>query len=148
MGRGNEQRQAAASRNARGVRVLRRASQRTVPVGGELLLCPFTGAAMSAIWQESVDRFYFRHGPCCAGCDWWRSISPLVGDCTKSKLVSGQERWDAIGIDKASLRLPAGHVITKRDHVCGNFKDEFDWTSLPLPYRQRVGDPSLKPTKR
>lgn len=95
---------------------------------------------MTATWQENVDRFYFGLGrPCCAGCDWWRSLSPLVGDCTKSKLVGGVERWDALGIDRCSLRLPAGHVITKRDYVCGNFKDDFDWSSLPLPYRKHIG---------
>jgi hypothetical protein len=93
-----------------------------------------------ALWQENVDRFYFGLGrQCCAGCDWWRSLSSLVGDCTKSKPVGGAERWDVIGIYGCSLRLPAGHVITKRDHVCGEFKDDFDWSSSPLPYQKRIG---------
>jgi hypothetical protein len=92
-----------------------------------------------AAWQEHLDRFYFRRGPCCAGCDWWRSLSSLVGECTNSKIIGGAERWDMIGIESCSLRLKAGHAITQRDHVCGNFKDEFDWASLPLPYRKRVG---------
>jgi hypothetical protein len=96
-----------------------------------------------ATWQENVDHFYFRHGPCCAGCDWWASLSPIVGNCTKSKIVSGRERMDMLGFDKCSLRIKAGHAITRRDYVCGKFKDEFDWSSLPLPYRKRVGDPSL-----
>lgn len=89
--------------------------------------------------QEYHDRFYFRHGPCCAGCDWWRSISGLVGNCTKSKIVSGRERLGMLGIDRCSARIKAGHAITARDYICGNFKDEFDWTSLPLPYRKRIG---------
>lgn len=93
------------------------------------------------LWQEHLDRFYFAHGKCCAGCDWWRSLSSLVGECTKSKIIGGMERWDMIGIDHCSLRLSAGHAVTMRDHVCGNFKDEFDWASLPLPYRIRVGAP-------
>ncbi len=94
---------------------------------------------VAAPWQENVDRFYFRHGKCCAGCDWWRSLSSLVGNCTKSKIVSGTERGDMLGIRWTSLRLSTGHAVTARDYVCGQFKDEFDWTSLPLPYRKRVG---------
>lgn len=94
-----------------------------------------------ATWQENLDSFYFRHGPCCAGCDWWRSMSPLVGSCTKSKITSGRERADALGLDKCSLRIPSGHAITSRDYTCGLFKDEFDWTTLPLPYRKRIGAP-------
>ena len=92
-----------------------------------------------AAWQEKVDTFYFRHGKCCAGCDWWHSLSSLVGECAMSKIVSGPERGDMLGITRSSLRLLAGHAVTPRDYVCGQFKDEFDWTSLPLPYRKRVG---------
>lgn len=98
--------------------------------------------------QENIDRFYFTHGQCCAGCDWWRSLSSLVGDCTKSKPVDGHTRWEMLGIEKCSLKPMAGHIVTARDHVCGDFKDEFDWTSLPLPYRKRIGGPSLKPVTR
>ena len=97
--------------------------------------------------QEHLDRFYFERGPCCAGCDWWEHLSSLVGNCTRSKPVSSAERWGVVGIANSSLRPEAGHIITKRDHVCGDFKDEFDWSSLTLSYRKRVGDPSLrKPT--
>ena len=100
------------------------------------------------IIQQSVDRFYFSHGRCCAGCDWWRYISPLVGDCTKSKPVDGHTRWEMLGFTNCSLKPQAGHIVTPRDHVCGDFKDEFDWTSLPLPYRARIGDPALRPKRR
>jgi len=89
--------------------------------------------------QEVLDRFYFSRGPCCAGCDWWHSLSSLVGDCTKAAPVPSAERWDMLGIDWCSLRPGSGHVVTPREHVCGDFKDEFDWTSLPLPYRKRIG---------
>lgn len=91
--------------------------------------------------QEAIDRFYFAHGPCCAGCDWWRSISSLVGECTKSAPVSDIDRWAMLGIERCSLFPGAGHAITGREHHCGEFKDDFDWTSLPLPYRKRVGAP-------
>ncbi|TPK59012.1 hypothetical protein FJ551_25700 [Mesorhizobium sp. B2-5-1] len=92
--------------------------------------------------QEFIDRFYFAHGRCCAGCDWWRSITALIGDCTKSAPVSGEERANMLGIEKCSMRFASGHIVTPRDHVCGEFKDDFDWRSLPLPYRRRVGAPT------
>ena len=91
--------------------------------------------------QEALDRFYFKRGRCCAGCDWWRSLSVLVGECTRSPPVSDDERWAMMGIESCSLPPGSGHVVTRREHACGEFKDEFDWTSLPLPYRKRVGAP-------
>lgn len=91
--------------------------------------------------QEHLDSFYFKHGKCCAGCDWWRSISSLVGECTRAAIVPAQQRMDALGIEWSSHRMKAGHPITNRDYVCGEFKDEFDWTTLPLPYRKRIGAP-------
>lgn len=92
--------------------------------------------------QEAVDRFYWQHGPCCAGCDWWRSFNSSVGECLKSAPVSDEERWAMLGISSPSLVASAGHVMTKRDHHCGDFKDEFDWATLPLTYRKIVGAPT------
>jgi hypothetical protein len=47
-----------------------------------------------------------------------------------------------LGIDQPSFPpIAAGHIVTKRDHVCGDFKDDLDWSTLPLPYRKRVGAP-------
>lgn len=94
---------------------------------------------MTDIRQEVLDRFYFSKGPCCAGCDWWRSISSLVGECTRSAPVSGHDRLAMMGMIGISAPVGAGHAITSRDHHCGEFKDDFDWSSLPLPYRKRVG---------
>ena len=94
-----------------------------------------------AAWQEFVDRFYWSNGPCCAGCDWWRSICSSAGECTRSAPVSGDERMSMLGIYSSSHNVGAGHVITDRGHRCGEFKDEFDWSSLPLPYRKRIGAP-------
>lgn len=94
--------------------------------------------------QETLDRFYFSNGPCCAGCDWWRSIGAVVGECTRSAPVSAKERLALIGIEWSSLRLGAGHVLTKSDHKCGEFKDEFDWGALPLAYLKSVGAPIKK----
>jgi hypothetical protein len=90
--------------------------------------------------QEHLDAFYHQRGPCCAGCDWWHSLSSLVGECHQSAMVGGIERWAAVGIENCSMPQKAGHVITNREHVCGQFKDEFDWSSLPIDYRKRVGE--------
>lgn len=89
--------------------------------------------------QEILDRFYFERGPCCAGCDWWHHINAVHGECHRSAPVPGHERLAMIGIDWSSLPPSAGHVLTERSHVCGDFKDEFDWNSLPVPYRKRIG---------
>ena len=91
--------------------------------------------------QEFLDRFYFAHGPCCAGCDWWESMSSKVGNCTKSAPVDGATRWAMLGIENCSMKPLSGHIVTPHDHACGDFKDEFDWSSLPLPYRKRIGAP-------
>ncbi len=94
---------------------------------------------MTDIRQEVLDRFYFSKGPCCAGCDWWHSISSLVGECTRSAPVSGHDRLAMMEMTSISAPVGAGHALTNRDHHCGEFKDDFDWSSLPLPYRKRVG---------
>ena len=89
--------------------------------------------------QEAIDRFYWRNGACCAGCDYWRSINSVAGECLKSAPVSGEGRADMLGIDKSSLRVSAGHALTPRGHVCGDFVDDFDWPSLPVAYLARIG---------
>ncbi len=89
--------------------------------------------------QEFLDTYYFDHGPCCAGCDWWRSINTLSGECQRSAPMSGAARLSMLGISGSSLSLGAGHALTNHGHHCGEFKDEFDWASLPLPYRKRIG---------
>lgn len=97
-----------------------------------------------ASFQEHHDAFYMERGPCCAGCDWWRFLGSTSGECLKSAPVSGRERMGMLGISWCSLPVAAGHVITPRDHHCGDFIDTFDWTSLPLGYRVRIGDRSLR----
>ena len=102
---------------------------------------------MSDVVQEFIDRFYWDNGPCCAGCDWWRSLNSTVGECVRSEPVSARERYDMIGIDWCSVALDAGHVLTLRGHHCGEFKDEFNWFSLPAPYLRRIGArPGPRPT--
>jgi len=82
---------------------------------------------MSEKAQQIVDAFYKKHGPCCAGCDWWRFHNSSVGECIKSEPVSGAERYSMTGITKTNFTPDAGHIITKRDHVCGEFADTYDW---------------------
>lgn len=89
--------------------------------------------------QEALDTFYWKNGPCCAGCDHWRHMNAFIGECQKSPPVAGKERVEMIGIQGTTLPIGAGHVMTPRGHECGSFKDEFDWASLPLAYQARVG---------
>lgn len=91
--------------------------------------------------QECIDAFYWKRGPCCAGCDWWRAHNSSVGECTRGAPVAESERWAMLGMSGISLRTGAGHVATTRDHVCGDFRDDFDWSSLPISYRIRIGAP-------
>jgi hypothetical protein len=89
--------------------------------------------------QEVIDAFYWKNGPCCAGCDWWRYFNSMVGECLRSAPVSGAERWAMVGLSRPSFIGSAGHVVTKREHHCGEFKDNFDWSNLPVAYRCRIG---------
>lgn len=89
--------------------------------------------------QEHIDRYYLEHGQCCAGCDWWRALNSAAGECSKSAPIPGRNRYAMLGMHGASLPMEAGHALTKRDHRCGDFKDEFDWRSLPPAYLSRIG---------
>jgi hypothetical protein len=93
--------------------------------------------------QATFDTLYMKVGPCCAGCDWWHHVSARAGECYRSAPVEGRERFAVIGIERCSMPLSAGHIFTPPEHRCGEFKDEFDWSSLPLPYRKRIGDRTL-----
>lgn len=44
-----------------------------------------------------------------------------------------------LGIKVTSLAPEAGHVMTRREHRCGDFKDDFDWHSLPAAYLRKIG---------
>jgi len=44
-----------------------------------------------------------------------------------------------LGIEDAFPAIQSGHIVTSREHRCGEFKDDFDWSSLSLPYRKKVG---------
>lgn len=89
--------------------------------------------------QERLDAFYFKQGPCCAGCDWWSPVNSIAGECTRTVPVDGIQRFAMLGVTGSSLPPSAGHIMTLREHHCGEFKDEFDWTSLPEGYLRRIG---------
>ncbi|MBB6191163.1 hypothetical protein FHS51_001385 [Sphingobium wenxiniae] len=92
--------------------------------------------------QEILDRFYWQHGPCCAGCDHWRHINALFGECVKSQPgLSGADRAAMLGMTSISAQISAGRAVTKRDEHCGAFADAFAWRALPLPYLKRIGAP-------
>ena len=88
---------------------------------------------------EILDRFYTQNGPCCAGCDWWSHYNSLAGECRKSAPVPGVQRAAMLGAYGSSLSPEAGHIMTLRDHHCGDFEDEFDWATLPVSYLRRIG---------
>jgi hypothetical protein len=89
--------------------------------------------------QEAVDRFYWKTGQCCSGCDWWVHLNSVAGECRKSAPVAASERWSMMGFHGCSEPDEAGHVVTPREHYCGAFKDDFDWSSLSATYLSRIG---------
>lgn len=93
---------------------------------------------MNAETQEILDQFYWKNGPCCAGCDHWRPLSAFVGECEKSTLhpvaVEPRRRYD--GGVVTTLR---GRNVTERHHRCEAFEDSFPWQAMPLPYLECIG---------
>ena len=61
--------------------------------------------------------------------------------------MSGAERLSMLGITGSTMPAGAGHALTKKEHLCGGFKDEFDWTALPLTYQKRIGALNKKPLR-
>ncbi len=80
--------------------------------------------------QNIIDHFYIENGDCCAGCDWWRHINSVIGECIKSSPVSGPERSSIFGLLSNPCLNESGHPLTRRDHYCGDFKDSYDWDDL------------------
>ena len=91
-------------------------------------------------YQEKMDAYYWKHGPSCAGCDHWSSEQGLVGYCLNSKIMSGVDVAASMGIISSSAQhMPPSYATTKHDYKCGNFKDEFDWTTLSTEYLKKIG---------
>ena len=73
--------------------------------------------------QAILDQFYKERGPCCAGCDWWCWHNAAAGECIRTVPVAGHERLALLGVTWTSYPVQAGHIMTPRDHVCGEFCD-------------------------
>jgi len=90
-------------------------------------------------YQEHCDRLYWAHGPCCAGCDHWRSEAGETGECTAAGIASGADVLRSMGITFSSyLPAPGFPSSCATDH-CGLFRDDFDWASLGDLYLRRIG---------
>jgi len=75
--------------------------------------------------QKSIDAFYAKTGPCCAGCDYWRWMSATVGECVR--FPPNQNHDAAAGLGMTSCSLPRStSILTTRDHWCGEFRDDPD----------------------
>jgi hypothetical protein len=57
------------------------------------------------------------------GCDWWRHYNSMVCECIRSAPVSGSDLLAMLGIESPSLEPGAWHVLTRRGHRCGEFRD-------------------------
>lgn len=89
-------------------------------------------------YQEQCDRLYWQSGPCCAGCDHWRSDMGNLGECVASGIVSGDQVMASLGILSCSYTLPPGFPLTRAEFRCGLFKDDFDWSTLDRDYLSRI----------
>lgn len=99
-------------------------------------------AAWEREYQKRCDTFFWRKGPCCAGCDHWSSEAGDIGECMDAAPVSGENVLKSLGIDWCSYLPPPGQPYTKRDHRCGSFQDTFDWSTLGEPYLKAIGAPA------
>lgn len=91
-------------------------------------------------YQEHCDTLYWSKGQCCAGCDFWNSDMGNSGECHHAGLVSGDQVLASMGAQFHTLHNPRpGYPLTKADQWCANFKDDFDWASLPSDYLERIG---------
>ncbi len=90
-------------------------------------------------YQEMLDTLYWRKGRCCAGCDHWQSEGGMTGQCMAAPIVSGLDVMKSMGIDWSSYKFEPGHPYRHAEHVCGAFKDDFDWSTLPPEYLARIG---------
>jgi hypothetical protein len=72
--------------------------------------------------QASIDAFYQKNGPCCAGCDWWRWLNAVCGECIRHAPDPSHNAIEMLGITYTSLPKVSA-MLTLRDHYCGDFED-------------------------
>lgn len=96
-------------------------------------------AEWEARYQETCDRLYWSRGKCCAGCDHWISDAGLTGQCAAAGIMSGADVMRSIGVTFSSYTPEPGFPYTRAEHVCGLFRDDFDWSTLDAEYLRRIG---------
>jgi len=79
---------------------------------------------MSRRTDVAVLAYAASHNPCCAGCDHWRYINSVAGECLRTAPVAGPDRIGLLGIVWSSAQPGPGHIMTPRGHVCSEFRDE------------------------
>ena len=94
---------------------------------------------MATGFQECLDRFYWKHGPCCAGCDHWRPFNALTGECGELALTNVSICRRSATVMRGVTRVTISSAATSREHVCGAFADHFPWEAMPLSYLERIG---------
>lgn len=72
--------------------------------------------------QQHVDAFYAANGPCCAGCDFWRWVNSLIGECVRFPPNRSHDAAAGLGMTGCSLSRSTAN-LTRRDHWCGEFRD-------------------------
>lgn len=90
-------------------------------------------------YQEVCDTLYWKTGRCCAGCDNWASYAGLTGQCSAAGIMSGADVMRSLGFTFWSYEPEPGFPYTKASHVCGLFKDDFDWSTMPDAYLSQIG---------
>lgn len=93
---------------------------------------------MAASFQEYLDRFYWKYGPCCAGCDHWRAFNAFVGECSELALSNVSLCNRSSMVMRGATRSAISSAATSRAHVCGAFADHFPWEAIPLSYLERI----------
>jgi len=79
---------------------------------------------MTARTDAAVLAYAAKHNPCCAGCDHWRYVNSVAGECIRTAPVAGTHRVGLLGFEWTSAIVGPGHILTPRGHVCGEFSDE------------------------
>lgn len=90
-------------------------------------------------YQEHCDRLYWTSGKCCSGCDHWQSEMGNIGSCIDAGIVSGDQVMRSLGSYFSSYMPPPGFPLTKAEFYCGQFRDDFDWSTLDHDYLAKIG---------
>jgi len=93
----------------------------------------------AAQYQAKCDTLYWSIGKCCAGCDHWHSDDSMQGQCLAAGIMSGDQVMRSMGIAFSSYPFNPGYPYTESTHVCGLFRDDFNWATLPDDYLDAIG---------